>query len=154
MNRRHVTIKFTYEMENDNTLCFLDTTIQRTENGLKFNIFRKPTSTSRYITNDSYHPIQHKKAAFNSMIDRCFTIPMSTDDQQKEVSKIKQIAQINGYRENTIDIIYKKRKKKEQLKQLTTLTPSMKENLPRSTMTFYPPLTNKLQNIFRQHKIE
>jgi retron-type reverse transcriptase len=39
MKQRHNTIKFTYEVEDNETLCFEDT----------FNIYRKPTATSRYI---------------------------------------------------------------------------------------------------------
>jgi hypothetical protein len=88
------------------------------------------------------------------MIDRCFTIPMTTDDHLNEVTKIKEIAKLKGYNEKIIDKIYRNREKKERLQQLTTLTPLLKENLPRSTISFYPPITNKLQNIFRQHNIE
>jgi hypothetical protein len=51
MNQRHNTIKFTYEVEDNETLCFLDT----------FNIYRKSTATSRYIPIKSHHSNQHKQ---------------------------------------------------------------------------------------------
>jgi hypothetical protein len=104
MNRRHNTIKFTYEIEQQNVLCFLDAEIRRSDTNLDFNVYRKPTATERYITIDS-HCIQHKSAAFNSMVNRLFTIPMSADNKLKEIKKIKLIAKINGYSEEFVDRI-------------------------------------------------
>jgi hypothetical protein len=70
MNRRHATIKFTHEIEKDGALCFLDTKIKiKLVGSLEFEDFRKPTSTTRYITSDSEHSSQHKAAAFNSMLN-------------------------------------------------------------------------------------
>jgi hypothetical protein len=40
-------------------------------------------------------------------------------------------------------------------RKLTTLTPTTNdEHLRRSAITFYPGITNKLQNIFKKHKIK
>jgi hypothetical protein len=39
------TIQFTLEEETDNTIHFLDITISKTHDSLKFGIYRKPTST-------------------------------------------------------------------------------------------------------------
>jgi hypothetical protein len=77
MNRRYNTIKFTYKVEDQNVLCFLDAEIKRVANTLEFNIYRKPTMTSRYITNDSHHCVQHKSAAFNCMINRLCSTTMT-----------------------------------------------------------------------------
>jgi hypothetical protein len=48
----------------------------------------------------------------------------------------------------------KKHLKKDNLRQLTTLAPLTKnEDIPRATLTYYPAITNQLQNIFKKHKI-
>jgi GIY-YIG catalytic domain len=155
MNRRHPTIKFTHEIEVDGTLCFLDVQIKRSDTGLVFNVYRKPTMTSRYIPVESNHSIQHKSAAFNSMIHRMITIPMNAENTLTELSEIKRIAKVNGYSENFVDRIYKKQLKKENLRQLTTLTPlSNSETMRRAAITFFPAITSKLQGVFRKHKID
>jgi hypothetical protein len=84
-------------------LCFLDIEIKRVDNNLEFNVFRKPTAVARYITSDSHHCIQHKMAAFNSMIDRMLKFPMNISNQQDELKIIKNIARINRYDEKFVD---------------------------------------------------
>jgi hypothetical protein len=101
------------EVEDNETLCFLDTQIKRVDKKLTFNIYRKPKATSRYIPIESHHSIQHKSAAFNSMIHRLVTTPLSPDDATTELNEIKTIAKINGYSEEFVDRIHNKHKKKE-----------------------------------------
>jgi hypothetical protein len=88
MNRRHNKIKLTHEVEDNETLCFLDTQIKRVDKKLTFNIYHKPMATSRYIPNETHHSIHHKSAAFNSMIHRFITTPLSTDDATTELNEI------------------------------------------------------------------
>jgi hypothetical protein len=76
---------------------FLDTQIKRLDKKLSFNVYRKPTATPRYISNESHHNIQHKSAAFNSMVHRLVTIPMSPDDAVSELNEIKNIAKIKHF---------------------------------------------------------
>ena len=71
LNQINPYIEFTYEMENENKLPFLDLMINRRENGsLSFSIHRKPTFTGNYLNFDSYHPIAHKRAVVKSLVDR------------------------------------------------------------------------------------
>jgi IS1 family transposase len=144
IKRRHNTIKFTHEVEDNETLCFLDTQIKRVDKKLTFNIYRKPTATFRYIPIESHHSIEHKSAAFNSMIHRL-------------VKEIKTIAKINVYSEEFVDRIHNKHKKKEELRNLTTLMPVLKRDdasTKKHTITFYPAIMNKLPRIFRNHQID
>jgi hypothetical protein len=57
-------LKFTREVEVDKKLNYLDLTIIRNHNSLKFQIYRKPTTTDSIIPRDSCHHIEHKMAAF------------------------------------------------------------------------------------------
>jgi hypothetical protein len=45
-------------------LPFLDVKVERQDNQLIFDVYRKPTSTKRYITADSFHPQSQKKRCF------------------------------------------------------------------------------------------
>jgi hypothetical protein len=95
--------------------------------------------------------IQHKLAAFNSMINRLFTIPMSAKNKLKELKKIKLKAKTNLSSQKFVDRTHKNYLKNDNLRQLTTLTPLTKnEDIPSAT-TYYPVITNGLQNIFKKH---
>jgi hypothetical protein len=155
--RRHNTIKFTHEVEDNETLFFLDTQIKCIDKKFTFNIYRKPTATSRYIPIETFHSIEHKSAAFNSMIHLLVTTSLSPDDATTELNEIKTIAKINGYSEELVDRIHTKHKKKEELRNLMTLIPVLKNDdapTKRHAITFYPAITNKLQKIFWNHQID
>ena len=73
-------IQFTSETENNSRLNFLDLTVIKANNGFKYQIYRKPTTTDITIHADSHHPNSQKMAAYNSFIHRLVTIPMETID--------------------------------------------------------------------------
>lgn len=91
INSLHPNIKFTSEIEEHNSINFLDVTITRNNNKLNFSIFHIPTHTIT-IYNTSFHPFQHNLAADNSMVHRLLSIPMSDESFNKELIIIKQIA--------------------------------------------------------------
>ncbi|KAJ8951751.1 hypothetical protein NQ318_012602, partial [Aromia moschata] len=92
LNNRFPTIKFTYEVEHNEQLPFLDVlVIRNNENKLEFDVYRKETATLRYIPNDSHHPFQHKMASFNFLIHRLLNFPLSKERFGHEKRLIKNI---------------------------------------------------------------
>jgi hypothetical protein len=65
------------EAESNNTVNFLDMSIVRTCSNLKFGIFRKPTATDIMIHSMSCHPIEHKFAGINYLMNRITTYPIT-----------------------------------------------------------------------------
>lgn len=64
-------LKFTWEMEENDTLSSLDLNIRRDSNGtINLSIFGKPTNTQRFLPVESNHHPQHEFTAFNSMLHR------------------------------------------------------------------------------------
>ena len=55
LNNVDETIQFTFEEEHDGSLPFLDTKIHRTNNGLLFDVYRKPTYKNDLIHYYSHH---------------------------------------------------------------------------------------------------
>ena len=52
-------IKFTYKVEQDGKLPFLDILLERTDSGgLKPCIYRKPTHIDQYLNFSSHHPVE------------------------------------------------------------------------------------------------
>ena len=66
-------LKFTLEWEKDKKLNFLDITIEKTNTGFSYNIYRKATTTDTIIPMDSNHPLEHKMAAIRYLINRANT---------------------------------------------------------------------------------
>ncbi|XP_062711417.1 uncharacterized protein LOC134289523 [Aedes albopictus] len=151
LNSRHRTIKFTVEQEAEGKLPFLDLMISRREdNKLKFGIYRKPTSTDRYITSDSNHFGAQQKAAFHSMAHRLYNIPMERDDFVEERNRIHKAAEVNGYEKEFVDKILRKHERKKYRSNATTLRPE-KEDVKRISLPFYPKLTNPIQTALNHH---
>ncbi|KAJ8960169.1 hypothetical protein NQ318_003891 [Aromia moschata] len=103
LNNRFPTIKFTYDVEHNEQLPFLDVlVIRNSENKLEFDVYRKETAT--ILPNDSHHPFQHKMASFNFLIHRLLNFPLSKERFEHEKQLIKNIAKNNGY---SVHLIYK-----------------------------------------------
>lgn len=154
LNSRHSTIKFTVEKESNGKLPFLDLLITKKEdNTLKYGIYRKPTSTDRYITSDSSHYGTQKQAAFHSMVHRLFNIPMEKEEFTAERKKIHEAAELNGYDTIFINKIIRKHERKKHRQNATTLQPE-KEDTKRISLPFYPKVTNAIQGVLKQHGIQ
>lgn len=144
LNNFHPSIKFTYEEERENQIPFLDVMIIRNnENIVELDIYRKPTSTDRYITSDSMHAPQHKLAAFNSMIHRLVTLPLTTERYSKELDHIYGVARKNGYLRQTIDRLLRKKEMRAHNRRLTTLRSQRERNLSKSVIATYHPRVNQ-----------
>ncbi|XP_055837083.1 uncharacterized protein LOC129905590 [Episyrphus balteatus] len=159
LNSEFDSINFTFESEEDKKLNFLDLTLSRKNGRIEFAIYRKPTTTNRYITNDSYSPIQHKLAAFHSMVHRLCKLPLSIANYTTEYNLLKDIAAINGYNPFIIDQLINKHTKKLKKSELTTLYKQNKQlhdnnNTERASMTYFPPITNKMHTKLKQQNIE
>lgn len=99
LNSRYESIKFTFETEDPikQTLPILDLLITRVNGKLDFAVYRKSTSTDRFITNDSFCSHQNKLAAFHSMVTRIVRLPLSLANYKHEYDHIVKVADINGY---------------------------------------------------------
>lgn len=77
-------LKFTLEVEQSNRINFLDLTLEKAKNKLEFSIYRKPTTSTQTIHSTSFHPYSHKMAAYNSMVHRLLSVPLSDSNYGKK----------------------------------------------------------------------
>lgn len=121
LNTKYASIKFTYESESNGQLAFLDTLVIRNNNRLEFDIYRKITNTDCYIPSSSNHPFQHKIAAFNFLVHRLISFPLTPQRYNNELQYIKNVAKSNGYDPIIINRIINKFKFKKLQRDNSTL---------------------------------
>lgn len=158
LNSQFPSIKFTVEIENDSSINFLDLKLKRINKKIVFDVFRKETSTIRFLTNDSYNPIQHKHAVFHSLAYRLVNLPLSQDCYASEYEFIKQAATVNGYERNLIDNIINKHHRQKLQNDKSTLfvqNKKLEKKLHKYTKMIYAPdITNKLIKIYKNNDME
>jgi hypothetical protein len=80
----HPELQFTEELEQDNTLNFLEITIHKTPTNIKISIYRKPACTDTLIPYTSNQPIQHKHAAVIYLYSRLNSYHPDKEECQHE----------------------------------------------------------------------
>lgn len=153
INNIHPNISFTSEVEQNNQINFLDLTISRQNaNKLSFNIYRKPTFSDATIPADSSHPFSHKIAAYRSMVNRAFSIPLSKENLNNEIDIIKEIATNNGF---TIDIINNLVTQKYREITVSKIYPRIKENSDKKfvSLTYFGPLSEKISYVISKDNL-
>ena len=105
LNSFHPSIKFTYEVEANRSLPFLDVRVTRSPERQTFEttIYRKPTFTGLMTRWDSYVPMNYKKASIDSMIRRALSICSTYTSLVAEFDEIRRISQANDYPASFID---------------------------------------------------
>src|SRR5436190_14617632 len=139
INHNKDSIKFTLEIEQDNSLNFLDLTVSKIDKKMKYKIYRKTTFTDTIIPMDSNQSFSIKMPTFHSMIDRLLSIPLEITDYIAEVHTIKTIAANNGYNPLIIDKMIINKKKSIINKKIYCNTKMFD-----STSVSIPNLTHKL----------
>ncbi|RLU25780.1 hypothetical protein DMN91_001939 [Ooceraea biroi] len=89
-NDYHPRLQFTFELEKDNHINFLDTTVIRDGNALITNWARKATFSGRYINYHSNHPDNHKISVITNLVDRAILL----SDPRFHVSNIEIVRKI------------------------------------------------------------
>jgi len=95
-NSFHSRLKFTLEYSINNEISFLDTKIIINNHAIMFDLYKKPTSSGRYLSFYWHHPITHKKDVIFRMVDK--TIFLSHPQfHQKNLIEFVKILLNNGY---------------------------------------------------------
>jgi hypothetical protein len=79
-NALHPNLRFAAELEHNNKIKYLDTTVHKTQHNIKISIYRKPTSFDTIIPYTSNHPIQLKYAAIKFLYNRLNTYQLHSEE--------------------------------------------------------------------------
>ena len=94
INSRHKNMIFTYEIEENNSLAFLDVLVTREE---KFctSLYRKPTFSGLYSNFESFMPISYKKGLIYTLLHRAFVLCCDWNKFHSEVCFLKNTLRKN-----------------------------------------------------------
>ena len=107
INRQHPNIKFTYELETDDALPFLDVLVNDDNDGFSTSLYRKKTFTGLYTDFSSLAPSKYKFNLVRVLIYRAFHICSSYHNFHEEIVRIKKILTDNCFPKSLIDRIIK-----------------------------------------------
>ena len=97
MNSKHKNISFSYEIEKDGVMPFLDVNIFREKGKFVNNVYRKETFTGVYTNLSSFMPLAYKFGLAYTLLHRCFNLVSDMSKFHLEVAKLKKILLKNGY---------------------------------------------------------
>jgi hypothetical protein len=97
MNSVDENLEFKITEETNNSINYLDMTINRNINAIEISVYRKPTSTGITIQHTSNHPQDHKNAAYRYYINRTITLSNIERARTQERKYILSTAQHNGF---------------------------------------------------------
>ena len=103
LNTCHPNMNFTLEMENENSLPFLDVNVIRLNDRFVTSVFRKATFSGIFTNFRSFIPELYKRNLISTLLFRSYTISSNWELVHKEVSRIKSFLQKNAYTESYID---------------------------------------------------
>jgi hypothetical protein len=126
----------------------MDLTITRNYNRLKIDIYRKPTTTNTTINFQSYHPMEHKTAAFRHHINRMHTLPLEQDKIQKEWETIKTMGKNNNIPPQVLHKLNQRLKN-----QKTKPKPETTDSNKWTTFTYYSPKIRAIINLLKNTNI-
>ena len=96
INSRHENMSFTYEIENNDKLPFLDILVTREDKEFTTNIYRKPTFSGLYTNFHSFLPESYKTGLCLTLLFRTYTIC-------SDWSKLRNILIKNNFPSKFID---------------------------------------------------
>ena len=100
---RHVNIRFTYEVENNNRLPFLDVDVFRESDRFSSTVHRKDTFSGVFTNFQSFLPDVYKRGLVATLLHRAYMINSSYTSLHNEIENLKKIFGKNRYPLNFID---------------------------------------------------
>ena len=156
MNSRHPNIKFTFELEQNDTFSFLDIKISRDQSdSFSTSVFRKPTFSGVFTYFSSYMPKTYKLGLVYTMIFVVLTSVPPTKIFTKKYLNLKKLLKRMAILPDFIDFRIKKFLNKLYTKKQVYLTAEKKRLLivlpflGSLSFKIRKRLTSCLKNIFR-----
>ena len=115
LNSFHKNIQFTYEVESNAKLPFLDMLLMRNHNDITTTVYRKDSNSDVYLHWDSFTPITWKRGTLKALVERAYLICSTPSLLEKELTHIRTVFRnTNGYPNWIINQVFKQVKAKQR----------------------------------------
>ena len=101
-------LKFTYELNVNNKLPFLDVLVDTNNDKFYTTLYRKPTDNGNCLNAKSECVEKYKSSVITNYLNRAFKVSQTWQDFHTETLRIKQILINNNYSNKTVDAHIKK----------------------------------------------
>ena len=108
LNSLHPNINFKPEIEENNSISFLDIKIRRVNNSFSTNIYRKVTFSGVFTNFESFIPVSYKSNLIFTLLFRAFALCSNFELFHQEILNPKDIFKRNGYPCNFFDVCIKR----------------------------------------------
>ena len=127
LNNFHPSIAFTYELEEQNRLPFLDVQVIRTGLTTETTVYRKPTNQNLYLHWNSFTPKAWRIGALKTLIFRALKVCSKPQHRDAEIEHIRKVfIEINGFPSGVVDNIISKMKEGIISERVTNEDPTNK----------------------------
>ena len=103
LSAKHVNIKFTFEIERDGVLPFLDVNVFRDANGFSTTVHRKDTFSGVFTNFNAFLPDIYKKGLISTLLYRAYMINSSYHSLHVEIEELRKIFRRNAYPNSFFD---------------------------------------------------
>ena len=119
LNEFHQDISFTYEVEENKKISFLDVLVTRkTDGSFDTEVYRKKTDTNIYIHWEAYATKSWKVGTLKGLFRRAFYICSTEEAREKELLHLKNVfIKINGYPSRVVHQVLHEVKEDERRKK-------------------------------------
>lgn len=99
----HSVLKFTYEVEINKKIPFLDIMVTRSPESLSTTVYRKPTNSNECLNYNSLCPNSYKNSVIRYFLHRAHAVTSSWELFHLEVQRIRQVLVNNNFPISIID---------------------------------------------------
>ena len=96
LNRQHPNISFSFELEKDGRLSFLDIEITRFNGRFSISVYRKPIFAGLFTNFHSFIPLAYKRSLVCCLLHRIFHLCSSYENFHAQV--VKKLFNLNDFR--------------------------------------------------------
>ena len=96
-------LKYTFEIENQKKIPFLDTLITRSSNSVSAEVYIKPTNTGECLNYNSICPMRYKTGLIKTLLHRSFSICSTMEIFKQETTRLKQLLINNNFPNYLVD---------------------------------------------------
>ena len=97
LNSKHKNIRFTYELEKEGSIPFLDVKVRKEGDKISTTVYRKPTFTGLGTNYNSFIPRLFKINAIKTLLYRCYHFASSWENFNEEIKFLTDFFQNNSY---------------------------------------------------------